>query len=157
MTDCLSLNLVPSAFHFWREKHWERGCLSLSEILSFYSYSHQRWDANRKLQWCSDLLSCLLSRELKQRRRRRQRERQKSNRFRLTKQQFCTCISLFWTISLPLLHDYFVKVPNFTFCWGRERRRTTFFFFSVPELWYSLLAFNSRKICQHLMNWTSLE
>ena len=24
-----------------------------------------------------------------------------------------------------------------------------------PELWYSLLEFNSRKICQHLMNWTS--
>ena len=33
--------------------------------------------------------------ELKQRRRRRQRERQKSNRFRLAKQQLCTCITFF--------------------------------------------------------------
>ena len=38
------------------------------------------------------------NRELKQRRRRRQRERQKSNRIRLTKQQLCKCISLFWTL-----------------------------------------------------------
>ena len=37
------------------------------------------------------------NRELKQRRRRRQRERQKNNRFRLTKQQLCTCITLFCT------------------------------------------------------------
>ena len=27
--------------------------------------------------------------------------------------------------------------------------------FSLPELWYSPLEFNSRKICQHLTNWTS--
>ena len=26
--------------------------------------------------------------------------------------------------------------------------------FSFSELWYSLLEFNSRKICQHLTNWT---
>ena len=36
-----------------------------------------------------------LNRELNQRRRRRQRERQKTNRFRLEKWQFCTCITLF--------------------------------------------------------------
>ena len=36
-------------------------------------------------------------RKLKQRRRRRHRERQKSNRFRLAKQQLCTCITLFCT------------------------------------------------------------
>ena len=35
--------------------------------------------------------------KLKQRRRRRQREGQKSNRFRLAKQQLCTCITLFDT------------------------------------------------------------
>ena len=38
-----------------------------------------------------------LIRELKQRRRRRQRERQKCNRFRIAKQQLCTCIMLFCT------------------------------------------------------------
>ena len=26
-------------------------------------------------------------------------------------------------------------------------------FFSFPELWFSQLEFNSRKICQHLTNW----
>ena len=28
------------------------------------------------------------------------------------------------------LHDYDVKLPNFTFCRGREQKATTFFFFS---------------------------
>ena len=35
----------------------------------------------------------------------------------------------FLYISLPSLHDYNVKVPNFTFCRGREQKTTTFFFF----------------------------
>ena len=35
----------------------------------------------------------------------------------------------FLYISLPSLHDYNVKVPNFTFCRGREQTATTFFFF----------------------------
>ena len=61
------------------------------------------------------LKSSLAERELKQRRRRRQRERQKSDRFPLAKQQLCTCITLFLYISLPSLHDYDVKMPNFTF------------------------------------------
>ena len=37
--------------------------------------------------------------------------------------------------SLPSLHDYDVKVPNFLFCAGKNKRATTFFFF--PELRYS--------------------
>ena len=59
----------------------------------------------------------------------------------------------FARISLLSLHDYNVKVPNFTFCRGRERRRRLSF--SFPELWYSLLEFHLRKMCQHLTNWTS--
>ena len=70
------------------------------------------------------------NRELKQRRGQRQRERQTSNRFRLEKQQLCTCITLFLYISLPSLPYYNVKVPKFTFCRGREHKTTTFFFFS---------------------------
>ena len=70
-------------------------------------------------------------REFTQPRRRQQRERQKSNRFWLEKQQLCTCITLFsGYICLPLLHDYNVKLSNFTFCRGREQKTTTFFFFS---------------------------
>ena len=53
----------------------------------------------------------------------------------------------FMYISLPLLHDYNVKVPSLTFCQGREQKTTTFFFFSWT---YSPLEFNSKQICQHL-------
>ena len=67
------------------------------------------------------------NREFTQRRRRRQRERQKRNRFRQAKQLLCTCITLFFYISLPSLHNYNVKLPNFTFCGGREQKTTTFF------------------------------
>ena len=35
----------------------------------------------------------------------------------------------FWYIFQPSLHDYEVKVPNFSFCRGREHKTTTFFFF----------------------------
>ena len=59
----------------------------------------------------------------------KKRERQKSNRFISVKQQLCTCITLLYT-SLPLQHDYNMKVPNFTLCRGREHKTTTFFFFS---------------------------
>ena len=45
----------------------------------------------------------------------------------------------FLYFSLSSLHDYDVKIPNFTF-------------FSFSELRYSLLEFNSRKNCQHLRN-----
>ena len=95
----------------------------------------------------------LLNRELKQRRRRQQRERQKSNRFRLAKQQLCTCITLFCTFlsrrctttTWKCLISRFVED-------GNTRQQLSF---SFPELWYSPLEFNSRKICQHLANWTS--
>ena len=36
----------------------------------------------------------------------------------------------FLHISLPSLHYYDVKVPDFTFSGGREYNTTTFFFFS---------------------------
>ena len=55
---------------------------------------------------------------------RRQRERQQSKRFRLAKQQLCTCIALFLYISLPSLHDFDVKdvkLTSFTFYGQREQ------------------------------------
>ena len=75
--------------------------------------------------------------ELKQRQRGRQRERQKSNRFRLAKQQHLHVHHAFLCISFPLLHDYNVKMPNFTFWGGRELKTTTFFSFS----WISIQPF----------------
>ena len=65
------------------------------------------------------------------------------------KRQLCTCITPLY-ISLSSLQDYDVKMPNFTF-WGLRVPNTTFFF-PFPELRYSFLEFNSRKICQLLKN-----
>ena len=45
------------------------------------------------------------------------------------KQQLCTCITLFCTF-LSRRCRCNVKVPNFTFCRGREHKATTFFLFS---------------------------
>ena len=59
--------------------------------------------------------------------------------------------SRFLYISLPSLHDYNVKVPNFTFCRGREQTTTTFFFFSELQSFRIQL----QKICRYLINWTS--
>ena len=67
--------------------------------------------------------------DLKQRRRRQQQERQKRNRFDKQNNNFARA-SRFLYISLPSLHDYEVKAPNFTFCEGREHKATTFCFFS---------------------------
>ena len=39
------------------------------------------------------------------------------------------CAAFFYN-SLPSLHDYNMKVLNFTFSRGREHKTTTFFFFS---------------------------
>ena len=50
----------------------------------------------RHLPWSSQTNTCRLIRELKQRGQRPQRGREKSNRFRLTKQQLCTCKSRFF-------------------------------------------------------------
>ena len=85
-------------------------------------------------------------------RRRRQRERQKSNWFRLAKQQLCTCITLFSTF---LCRQCTTTTWNFLISLFSEdvntKQRLSI---SFPELWCSLLEFNSRKNCQHLMNGT---
>ena len=54
----------------------------------------------------------------------------RSNRSRSAKQQLCTSNTLFLYIPLPSLHDYDVKMHNFTFYGGREQKTTIFFFFS---------------------------
>ena len=92
------------------------------------------------------------TRELKQRRRRRQRERQRSSRFRLVKQQLCTCITLFDTFlcrrctstTWKCLNSGFVEDGN-----TRQRHSSSF-----PELRCSPLEFNSKQIRHHFVNWT---
>ena len=44
------------------------------------------------------------------------------------KSQVSMCITLFLYISLKLLHDYDVKMPNFTFYGGRKQATTKFSF-----------------------------
>ena len=63
--------------------------------------------------------------ELKQRRRRRQRERQESKTTTLHVHH------AFLYISLPSLHDYDVKMPNFTCCGEREHKTTTLQYFRI--------------------------
>ena len=53
----------------------------------------------------------------------------------------------FWYISLPLLHDYDVKMPNFTFYGGRKQETRNFL--SLSKLESSLQEINSKEICPH--------
>ena len=85
------------------------------------------------------------------RRKRWQREHQKRNRFILAKKTlhmynafFCSFLSRRCTTTAwKCLISRFVEDGNI---------RQHFFFF--PELWYSPSEFNSKKICQHLTNYT---
>ena len=72
---------------------------------------------------------------------------------RTAKQQHLHVHHAFLYISFPLLHDYNVKMPNFTFWRGRENTRQRLSY-SFLERRCSLLGFKSRKNCQHLTNWT---
>ena len=76
---------------------------------------------------------------------RRQRERQKAIGLDWQNKQLCTCITPFLYISLPSLHDYDVKIPNFDSRFLEDVNTKQRLPFSFPEQWYSLLEFNSRK------------
>ena len=55
----------------------------------------------------------------------------------------------FFAVTTRLYH---MKVPNFTFFGGPENSRETFLFFSSISIQSFII--NSRKICEHLTNWT---
>ena len=81
-----------------------------------------------------DLFPLIIGNTIRELKRRR---RQKRNWFILAKQHLYTCFALVY-ISLPLLHKYGVKPPNFKFSiwatWTQEKKS-----FSSPEIRYSLL------------------
>ena len=54
----------------------------------------------------------------------------KSKRFRLAKKTTLHVHHAFLYISLSSLHDYDVKLSDFTFSGGHEHKTTTLFFFS---------------------------
>ena len=61
--------------------------------------------------------------------------------------------SRFLYISLQWLHDYDMKLPNFTFYGGQKHETRTFLFF----FWTSIQSFRiqlPKKNCQHSTNWT---
>ena len=58
----------------------------------------------------------------------------------------------FLYISLLSLHDYDVKMPDFTFYYIEDVNTQQQFPFSSPELQYRPLKFNSRKMLHYLLN-----
>ena len=80
---------------------------------------------------------------------------QKCSRVRLAKQQLCSCIMFFLYISLPSLHVYDVKLPNFMFCRGWEHKTiliTTIFVYFFCEVRCSPFKFNSWENRQPVTN-----
>ena len=63
----------------------------------------------------------------------RRRESKKSNSLPRQNNNFARALRFLY-ISLPSLHDYHVKMPNFTFCEGRKKEMTKFL--SLYELGY---------------------
>ena len=57
-----------------------------------------------------------------------------SDSFRLTEEQFCTCVTLLVYISLLSLHDQDVELPNFTFYGERVHKATIFSFFFLNQM-----------------------
>ena len=93
------------------------------------------------------------NRELKQQRRRRQRERQQSNRFKLAKQQLCTCITLFCTFLCRRCTTTTWKCLISLFVEDVKTKQR--FFSSFPEL-CSLLDLPPEKFVNiWRSNWTS--
>ena len=79
----------------------------------------------------------------------------RNDRFGLAKQQLCKCITLFWTFLCRCCTATTWKCLISRSVEDVNTRDKDFLFLWDPELQYSLLEFNSRKICQHLTNWTS--
>ena len=79
---------------------------------------------------------------------RRQQERPKQQQIQQAKQQLSTCTSLFCTFLCRFLHDYDVKLPNFTFSGGRKQATTKCY--SLSKLEYGSQKFNSGRVRLHL-------
>ena len=74
----------------------------------------------------SDGSQCIVNnRKFKMKRR---RESKKSNSLTRQNNNFARASPFFLYISLPSLHDYPLKMPNFTFCKGRKQAMTKFSF-----------------------------
>ena len=126
-------------------------------MLSAGAYLH--WENS-----VSDGSQCIVNiRKFKTKRR---RESKKSNSLTRQHNNFARASRFFAYISLPSLHDYHVKMPNFTFCEGRKQAMTKFILFmnldmvdrnSAPEefaciwqsKWVGIITIETEKMWVH--------
>ena len=93
------------------------------------------------------------NRVLKQWWRWRQRVRQESNGFRLQNNNFAHALCFF--VHLLAVVAWLQHEGAFFLCFFKDGNTRQQRYYSFPELWYSPLEFNSKKICQHLTNFTT--
>ena len=93
--------------------------------------------------------------DFKMPRRRRQRERKKGNRLN-SKTVTLHVRHAFSCISLPLLHDYYGKIPSFIFYGGRKQATAKFSFSFLTWVWF--LGIRLKRVRLHLqMSWSKRE
>ena len=100
-------------------------------------------------------LSYANSRELKQQQRRRTENGIKAAIGLISKTVTLHVHHAFLYIFSPSLHGYDVKLPNFTFCGGCERKTTTLVFFSWTLI--QSVRIQLQKKSPNLTNWTRWE
>ena len=81
---------------------------------------------------------------------RRQQELQQNNRFNKQNNSFARASRFYFCISLPFLHDYDLKMPNFVFYGQRKQATTKNILFFALELGDGPLEFNSIWVRLHL-------
>ena len=93
--------------------------------------------------------------DFKMPRRRRQRGRKKGNRLN-SKTVTLHVRHAFSCISLPLLHDYYGKIPSFIFYGGRKQATAKFSFSFRTWVWF--LGIRLKRVRLHLqMSWSNRE
>ena len=118
-------------------RRWqERSQLTSLVGYSFCAFVDTSGGRGNKTECCtlrkSHPFTMQINRDFKIPRRRRQRERQKSHR--LNRQNNNSHAFLY--ISLPSLHDYDEKMPNFTFYGGRKQVTAKFSFSFWTWIWF---------------------
>ena len=128
---------VSPEFFLWvrtRRLLSRHSCLVRSPSFPDYWWVEERFGCYQReqfnLHWensVSDGSQCIVNnRKFKMKRR---RESKKSNSLTRQNNNFARASRFFAYISLPSLHDYHVKMPNFTFCEGRKQAMTKFILF----------------------------
>ena len=128
-TTAIILPQLPGLFTKLSNNHKNEG--TTDELKTF-----QMLSAGADLHWensVSDGSQCIVNkRKFKMKRR---RESKKSNSLTRQNNNFARVSRFFAYISFPSLHDYHVKMPNFTFCEGCKQAMTKFSFSLWAWIW----------------------